>query len=247
VFEQYRTAADALTTGLQCQRSPTCSPDHPFPQAELDALIQVVRLKPVTGTAYDANGNLTNVQIDENALLNYLIDNPTGNFVSTGEVLAAARSLWQGDSKPLLRLGAEGYFPLDYANNGDPTVFSFGAELPTACVDVQNPWNWFDPVAERSMEYADAVSALPFWYFAPFFKQAATGPVFSFFGRDCRLSRPPIRTLRHASPPTARAATLARYGTNDVKSFGVIGMCPDVRGVQGDSDGGEGVGVSRER
>jgi len=216
VFEQNRTHAEAGTLSRQCQRSPSCSPDHPVPQVELDGLIWTVRLKAVTGKAYDASGNLTNVRIDEDALLNYLIDNPTGNFVNTGEVLAAARSLWQGDPKPLLRLGAEGYFPLDYANNGDPTFFSERAGEATACVDVQEPWDWFDPVAERTEQYADAVSALPFWYFAPFSKAVATGKIFSFFGRDCLYWQKPSPSSPIAPPHALYPLTPALVLTGDL-------------------------------
>jgi pimeloyl-ACP methyl ester carboxylesterase len=148
MLDWYRTHAESGTLSRQCQRSLLCAPDHPFPDAELDVLIWTVRLNPVQGDAYDANGNLTHVRIDEGALLNYLIDNPNGNFVNTGEVLAAGAALWRGDTRPLLRLGAEGYFPLDYANNGDPAFYSMGAQMATACVDVKEPWEWSDPVSE---------------------------------------------------------------------------------------------------
>lgn len=123
--------------------------------------------------------------MDEDALVNFVIDNPTGLFLSTGEVLAAGQSLWQGDPAPLLRLGAEGYFPFDYGDSGDPTIYSVGAGMATACVDVKEPWEWSDPVSERALQYADAVSDLPPWYFAPISKSVATGELFSFFGRDC--------------------------------------------------------------
>jgi pimeloyl-ACP methyl ester carboxylesterase len=108
VLSQYRAKANPSMVSLDCQRSPTCVADHPLPEGELDALIRTVRLWPVEGDAYDANGNLMHVRIDESGLLNYVIFSPTGNFASTGEILAAAHSLWQGDSRPLLRLGAEG-------------------------------------------------------------------------------------------------------------------------------------------
>ena len=180
-IEWYRTHADVPTTSRQCQRSPLCSVDHQFPEAELDALISILRMKPVVGEAYDANGNLVQVRMDEEALLNYVLDNPTGLFLSTGEVLAAARSLWQGDARPLLRLGAEGYFPVN-PNYGDPTGFSAGAYLATSCVDVKQPFEWSSPIPERAEQLADAVSDLPWWYFAPFSRQVSTGLVFSYGG-----------------------------------------------------------------
>jgi pimeloyl-ACP methyl ester carboxylesterase len=187
-IEWYRTHAEVPTVTRQCKRSPLCSVDHPFPQADLEGLVLSLQLKPVTGEAYDANGTLVQVTMDEKALLNYVLDNPTGYFLSTGEVLAAAQSLWRGDTRPLLRLGAEGYFPIN-PNYGDPTGFSAGAYLATSCVDVEQPYAWSSPIPQRMVQLDDAVSALPFWYFAPFSREAPTGVVFSYGaingGRGC--------------------------------------------------------------
>jgi hypothetical protein len=170
---------------LDCQYSPTCSADHPFPNAELDALIWTVRLKPVEGYAYDANGNLQHAVIDENALLNYVIDNDTGRYTNAGEVRAATRSLWLGDPALLLRLGAEGYFP-NPRESGDPTVQSIGGALATYCVDATQPYDWSKPVSERSDQFEDAVASLPFWYFAPFSKKVVTASPFGA-PRNCWL------------------------------------------------------------
>jgi pimeloyl-ACP methyl ester carboxylesterase len=199
VFESNRTHAEPRMVSLDCSCSPTCFPDHPFPLAELNSLIWTIPSRPVEGDAYDANGNLNHVRIDENALLNYLIDNPTGIFTSTGELLAAAQSLWQGDSRPLLRLGAEGYFPLT-GDSGDPTIYSAGAGLATACVDAHEPWNWSAAVPERMERYAQAVSDLPSNYFAPFSKAVATELPFSFFGKQCIWWQKPTRSSPVAEP-----------------------------------------------
>jgi pimeloyl-ACP methyl ester carboxylesterase len=186
VLEKYRTHAEPIMVSLDCQRSPTCSPDHPTPKAELDALVSTIRLGPVEGYAHDANGKRVHVRIDEDALLNDLIDNPTGNFTSTGELLAAARSLsQQSDSQPLLRLGAENYLQLDGANYGVPTVFSIGAQVATGCVDMHEPWDWSESVSKRTAQFEAAVSALPPTYFAPFSTEAPTDLLFDFFGRRC--------------------------------------------------------------
>ena len=157
VWEQYRTHAEPRRVRLDCLRSANCSPDHPFPDSELDALIWTVRLWPVEGDAYDANGNYLHVRIDEDQLLNNVIDSATGNFANTGELLAAAASLWAGDRQPLLRLGAEGYYSRVEAEFGDPTFFSIGSAQATACVDMKEPWAWSVPVSERMTQYASAV------------------------------------------------------------------------------------------
>lgn len=184
VWDSDRTGAEPRRVNLDCARSPLCSADHPYPLPELGALILTLRAHPVEGTAYDANGNLQSVRMDENALLNYLIDNPTGNFANTGEVLAAAQSLWNGDSTPILRLGAEGYFPL-ISDSGDPTLFSVGASFATQCADAQESWNWSDAVPQRQAQFAQAVSDLRWDYFAPFSKSVATGQPFNYYGAGC--------------------------------------------------------------
>jgi pimeloyl-ACP methyl ester carboxylesterase len=215
-LDQYRTHAEPGMVSRDCERSPTCSRDHPFPQLELDGLIWTVRVSPVVGDAYDANGNLMHVRIDENALLNYLIDNPTGNFASTGELVSAARSLWQGDSRPLLRLGAEGYFPL-VGDSGDPTVFSIGAYLGSLCADQTQAFDWTTPLPARADQFADAVSALPFWYFAPFSKKVGAGLLFSIGNRSCLYWEIPTPSSPVALPHPAysRAPTMVLTGDLD--------------------------------
>jgi hypothetical protein len=125
-FERTRTQADPRIVRLDCLRSPTCSADHPDSRTELENLIGAVRYSPVEGNAYDANGNLTHVRIDEKALLNFVIHNTAGGLPAPERSSAAAESLRRGDSGPLLRLGAEGPGPLAGGDYGDPT---FSARL----------------------------------------------------------------------------------------------------------------------
>ncbi len=177
-YAKSRIIANSRMVSLDCLRSPSCSADHPNPAAELDALVSTVRLQPVEGDAYDANGNLVHVHIDEAALLNYLIDNPYGISTNTGELLAAASALSRGDSRPLLRLGAEGYFPME-RDFGDAGSFSVGIYVGTTAMDGPEPWNWYSPVAVRQKQFAHAVSALPPLFFAPFSRDVVTDVMFS--------------------------------------------------------------------
>jgi len=167
----YDSLASPRSVRLDCLRSPTCAIDHPNPDAEFTRLIGDVRKHAVQGYAHDANGNLVPVDFDEIALAD-LIPNPTGNFVSTGELLAAHASLSQGDAAPLLRLGAEGVFPL-VSDSGDPTIFSYGGGA-TGCVTIEVPYEWSVPPQTRLTQFAEAVSDLPPAYFKPFSKAAAT-------------------------------------------------------------------------
>jgi len=151
-FELERSGARSIPreVRLDCQRSPTCRPDHVNPEAELEALILSTRHHALNGSAFDANGNLVQVRIDEKAVLILSGNGPTGVFINNGEILAAARSWSQGDARPLLRLGAEAHLsPLTDA--GDPTINSIGAKYATACVDVHQPWDWSAPVSKTSV------------------------------------------------------------------------------------------------
>ena len=173
VEDRWVARMEGRAVSLDCGYSPTCSLDHPFPMLEFNALVGTIELSPVEGYAYGANGNLQHVVLDENALYNYVLNN-TGRYASTGEVLAAADSLWLGDPAPLLRLGAEGYFPT-VPDLGDPTFWSAGAMTAAWCADMTEPWDWSQPVSIRSGQFADAVEDLPYWYFAPFTRDVATG------------------------------------------------------------------------
>lgn len=163
---------------LDCQRSPTCSPDHSDPDSEFAQLIQSIRNNPVQGWAYNASGTPVQVKMDESALLwlSYFYTNtnsfPVVFFVSPGEILAAGSSLSHGDPVPLLRLGAE-VTPFE-TDNGDPTFFSQGAYVATQCVDFYAPWDWSASMDKRKDQFNEAVSDLPPDYFAPYSKVAGT-------------------------------------------------------------------------
>jgi pimeloyl-ACP methyl ester carboxylesterase len=189
----FNTHAMPRLISVDCLRSPACSADHDNPIQELHGLIQMVRRQPVKGYGHDASGNVVWVRIDEEFLLNYLLGNQTGNFINTGELLAAASALENGDSAPLLRLGAESFFPLA-ADFGDPTVFSVGAAAATGCADLLQPWAWSAPITERERQYDEAVSALPSDYFDPFSKTAATDLPFNLFGKGCLWWEKPSRS-----------------------------------------------------
>ena len=192
VWAHDQTHAESRMVRLACTYSPTCGADHPDPVADLDQLVSAIQAHPLEGDAYDGNGNLVHVRIDEAFLLWYIIHVPTfpvSNFIATGELVAAATALRQGDPGPLLRLGAEGFFPCCGPVHGDlradPTVFSEGASYATGCVDATESWNWAAAVPGREAQYDHAVRKLPADYFAPFSKAAATGLLFSRFGRPC--------------------------------------------------------------
>jgi len=215
--EGYSSRSTPREIRLDCLRSPTCAVDHPNPHAEFEQLIQAIRQHPIEGRAYDANGALAQVRIDEPTLL-YLAANPTTvQFVTTGEFLAAGKSLSRGDYIPLLRLGAEGVVPL-VADKGDPTFFSAGALYATMCVDTHEAWDWFAPVSERKRQLAMATAKLPSDYFAPFSKAAGTSLQFSTVMQCFWWQKPsPSSPVTPSRPTYPNVRTLVLDGHMDTE------------------------------
>jgi hypothetical protein len=218
LLEKFRTGAETRVVTQDCQNSVLCSVDHPSPPTEFDALIASIRANPVEGDAYNANGNPVHVLMDENGLLNRVIDNPTGNFASTGELLSAGAALARGDSKPLLRLGAENHWSV-VANNGDPTVYSAAAGTANGCVDANQTFQWNTPASARFRMFNDAAADLPAEYFAPFSIPVATGMMFDFFGRPCLYWQRPTPSSPIVASPAIYplVPTLVLTGTMDYR------------------------------
>lgn len=187
--QRYSTAAVPREVRLDCLRSPTCAVDHPNPGPDLDWLIRTVRHRPVQGVAHDANGNLVNVNFTEGVLAQ-IATSPNFGYLDVGELLAAGDSLRRGDDGPLLRLGAEGFTPI-VSDFGDPAFLSTGAYAATWCVDNPMPFEWSVSPELRLAQYANAVSALPPDYFAPFSRAASTGVDIIGASRDCVLWEEP--------------------------------------------------------
>jgi pimeloyl-ACP methyl ester carboxylesterase len=202
-IEHFRATSDRSVVKLDCQRSPTCSIDHPNPASEFYDLVEDVREHPFEGDGHDADGNVVHVQVNEKALLNNVVHGYIPNYAAIGELLAAQAALEGGDRTPLLRLAAEGFsdFVGDY---GDPTYYSQGDVYARGCVNAQQAWNWWEPISARQERYAEAVADLPAEFFGPFSKDAATGIVFSHLGRRCLYWEnpdPSSVTPRHAIYP----------------------------------------------
>jgi pimeloyl-ACP methyl ester carboxylesterase len=191
----------ARAVRLACARSPTCSRDHPDPDTEFAELIETIRESPVQ------------VSLDEAALL-YLAINVTGNFVSTGEILAAGKSLSRGDAVPLLRLGAE-VTPLvtDY---GDPKYYSQGDYFATLCVDSDEPWNWSAVIPQREAQFATASSELSPDHFAPFSNTAGTSLEVNFEKQCLWWQKPaPSSPVTPENPSYPNVPTLVLDGDMD--------------------------------
>jgi len=197
-IEQHQARATLDEVRLECLRSPSCAPDHPEANAEFAALAEAVRDRPVSGTAFDLNGNATNVTFDERLLVTIAINGTSavdGTHGPTGELLAAGASLAQGDSAPLLRLGAEAGDGNLLADAGPPVDFSWGAFYATVCSDLGMPYSWAVPRAQRLVQLGEAIAALPCSAFGPFSGTAVISEVGGSNTRLCASWEEPTRAL----------------------------------------------------
>ena len=207
VTEQHQAHATLDEVRLECSRSPTCAPDHPNANGDFEALVAAVRGQPVSGTAFDLNGNPTNVNFDESLLVTIAINGTGaigGTHGPTGELLAAGASLEQGDPVPLLRLGAEAGNGNLLTDAGPPVDFSWGGFYATVCSDLGVPYSWAVPRAQRLIQLDDAVSALPCSAFAPF-SERRSSPKSEAATRDCAS---PGRSPRRPCPSSLRERSI---------------------------------------
>jgi pimeloyl-ACP methyl ester carboxylesterase len=196
-----RANSDPRMVQLVCQRSVLCSQDQPEPEETFLHLIQSIREHPIGGDSFDLNGNPINIQVDEDALLNFVVNN-TGGFWRTGEIPAAGNALEDGDKVPLLRLAAEGFSTLT-GDSGDPTIFSAAAFYAIDCAASPEPFSWSVPPFARIDQYNDAVEDQPPLYDFPFSGGVTNDILNSNVGRQCiwwQLPTPPSVVV----PPNAK-------------------------------------------
>jgi hypothetical protein len=145
------------------------------------------------------------VTIDPKFVIEYLMY-PWGVFTENREIAAAAVALERGDPVPLLRLGAEGYYPLCCEDAPDqppppPVHWSNGSYVATYCADTGWEWDWGSSIAERIADHAARIGAEPAELFTPFTGAEATdstfvGPAYCIYWPDPTGSSP-------IAPPSA--------------------------------------------
>jgi pimeloyl-ACP methyl ester carboxylesterase len=196
--ESHQAHAVLDEVSLECSRSPTCAPDHPDPVGDFEALVEAIRARPLSGTAFDLNGNPTKVLFDESLLVTISINGTNaadGSHGATGELLAAGASLLRDDPAPLLRLGAEAGGGNLLSDFGPPAVFSWGAFYDTVCSDIGVPYSWTVPIPQRLAQLDGALAQLPCSTFAPFSATAAISEVAGSNTRLCISWEEPTRPL----------------------------------------------------
>jgi hypothetical protein len=167
-FQASNARFSARVQATVCRRSPSCAGANPHPDATLAELARRLRAHPFDGVGYDAAGVPHTVHVDESTLFDMFTTNASNapEFLSQGELTAAAVALRHGDRAPLLRLTAESPQRMD---SGPPNGFiSLGASIANFCSNGRFVYDITAPEARRRAQLEAAFAALPRGAFAPF-------------------------------------------------------------------------------
>jgi hypothetical protein len=182
-------------------------------------LIADVRSEPVQGSSFSPLDTMrTRVTFDEATLIRAL----SGYGYESGplEIDGAHAALRRGDTKPILRLGAEAIF---FPGQPDPTLFSAGDFHAVVCTETSFPWDVTDPVDVKLAKWEAAFDAIPQSSFEPFSVPAwrdasRTGFVGLLSTPQCAGWPVPNRPIPQLIPPGATwtsAPTLVMNGDLD--------------------------------
>ena len=135
----YVEAAPATNHAMavSCDRSPTCAALVTTPGERLQALLDIVRVAPITGTGHDADGAAYDIVIDAPELIDITRSAAYGYGVYREFDPAVRAFLEHGDALPLLRLSAE----LGAGAPSDPAEFSDGLYAMVSCIDYPQPFD----------------------------------------------------------------------------------------------------------
>lgn len=147
----WTTARDGLD--LVCDRSPSCRALRGTATGRIERLLRELRVKPITGTAPDADGIPLDVTLDVPTL--FLLITNLGNSPITYRDLDAAARAWfdNHDKLPLLRLAAEYNTPFVT----DAVDFSYGQFQAVVCQEYPLHYDLDDSPAKRRKQYARGI------------------------------------------------------------------------------------------
>lgn len=202
-----------------CNESPTCSRAFRRPGSLLRQLVAAVREQPISGFT-SLFGQRIPVTVDESMAFNLMMG--VWANLGAGDLVGAAHAvLKRGDKAPLMRLAGEFQLVLGPPPpDADPTIFSEGAAHAAYCSDLDAPWDWSDPVAERVAAYQAAVAAIPTEDLAPFSTATFDSHVTDLIARVCagwsRTSEPEPVVPQGSTFPDAPVLALAGALDNNV-------------------------------
>jgi len=138
---------------LVCSRSPSCRSLGGRSTARIEALLQELRRRPISGTAPDTDGIPLDVTVDVSML--FLLMTNLGNSPITYRELDAAARAWfdSHDALPLLRLSAEYNTPFVT----DPVDFSYGQYQAIICAEYPLHYELSVSPAQRRRQYDRAI------------------------------------------------------------------------------------------
>ncbi len=154
----YPTQDTAMRSSFDkvCARTPSCAGLHVVTSSRITALLKHIRLHPLRGTVYGADGALHRVTLDAPALVT-LVFNATYGSVTYRETDAAVRAWFaRKDAAPLLRLTAEMQFP--GGGDSSPADYSEGLDAAVTCQDYPQLFDMTQPSAVRRQQLAAAVA-----------------------------------------------------------------------------------------
>lgn len=156
----YRDTNRALRKAFRrvCARDPGCAAVGRSSMQRIAHLAAELRVHPIVGSAYDADGTLRHVTVDVGALITF-VTAAASNFDLYRELDPAIRAYLgpRHDPVPLLRLAAEN---LLFGGAGDYHYFSEGLYLATNCNDIPLAFDRNASVATRRVQYAAAIRDL---------------------------------------------------------------------------------------
>jgi pimeloyl-ACP methyl ester carboxylesterase len=141
---------------LSCKRSPSCTALGGSASSRMQALIDAVRSKPISGQAPDGFGKMQPTTVDTGALIR-LIDAGGDVYGATiyRDIDAASRAwLNDHDAQPILRMVAENETPDD----SDPADFSYGLYTAVICQDYPLLYDMKASASVRASQYASALN-----------------------------------------------------------------------------------------
>ncbi len=144
---------------VTCERNSNCRNLPGTSIERITKLIDQIRVTPITGQAYDGNGDLKSVTLNAVSLSYLMSGNATGPVVFR-ELDAATRAyLAYGDTAPLLRLIAENNTIADSRDPArDPKYYSTGLFTAVSCTDYDQIYDMTAPPEVRYRQRNAAIA-----------------------------------------------------------------------------------------
>jgi pimeloyl-ACP methyl ester carboxylesterase len=183
------------------------------------ALLNVLRVHPIDGVAFDADGTPRHIHFDS-SMLAYVAYSASTVTTIYRELDAAIRAALRPvpDTRPLLRLAAEN---LVWGDAGDPVDFSEGLYDAVNCNDIPQPFDRLAPPSTRRAQYQAGLRQLQATdpdAFAPFTVREWVDQQWSIYD-DCLLWPTPSHYVPPIPPGAVYPSTPTLVLVGDLDSL----------------------------